>query len=73
MSTPSTSKPKPSNHKAIPDGLYSKYFIEADKQMLAEPFYADLMLEIALTRLYLARLELRLNNLKKKKSPLKSP
>ena len=73
MSIPSTSKPRPVNRKAIPDGLYSKYFTEADLKMLSEPFDSELMLEIALTQLHLARLELRLNNLKKKKSPLKSP
>ena len=66
MSTPTTPK---RNRKSIPDSLYSRHYTEADLKMLDEPFDADLMLEIALTRLYLARLELRYNNLKKKKSP----
>ena len=70
MSTPTTSKPKPANRKAIPDSLYSRHFTEADLKMLEEPFDADLMLEIALTQLHLARLESCYNNFRnKKKSP----
>ena len=66
MSTSPTSK-RPS--KFLRNSLYFKNFTEADLKKLDEPFYPDLMLEIALTRLYLARLELRYNALMKKNSP----
>jgi len=66
MSSPSNRKPL--NRNASSYGFYSKNFTEEEKQMLDEPFDGDLMLEIALTRLYLARLELIYNNLKNKKS-----
>jgi hypothetical protein len=65
----SKSNRKPSNRKASSYGFYSKYFTEEEKQMLDEPFDADLMLEIALTRLHLARLLARQKHPDKTKSP----
>jgi len=70
MSTPASSKRKPVNRKASSYGFYSKNFTEAEKQMLDEPLDADLMLEIALARLNLARLLTRLSHPEKTKSPL---
>ena len=69
MSTSPASKRKTVNRKASPYGFYSKNFTDAEKQMLAEPLDADLMLEIDLARLNLARLLTRLSHPKKTKSP----
>jgi hypothetical protein len=66
MSTSPSSK-RPS--KLLRNSLYFKNFTEEELKKLDEPFYPDLMLEIALARLNLARLELRYSILMKKKSP----
>jgi hypothetical protein len=63
--SPSSKRPS----KFLRNSLYFKNFTEEELKKLEEPFYPDLMLEIAITSLYLVRLELRYNTLMNKKSP----
>ena len=62
---PTPSKP---NHTLFRHGLYSKYFTEAEMQSLDKNDDTELILEISLARLNLARLLSRLKIPDEKKS-----
>jgi len=70
-STPNARKPgaQPGNSNAFRHGLYSKYFTEKEMQSLDRNDDTELIVEIALARLHLARLLLQLSNHNGKKSP----